>query len=139
MPNAKDLPLPKRMSYAAAGFDLYANIKHNVILKRGEQQLVPTGISIALPFGYEAQVRSRSGLALKHGVTVLNSPGTVDADYRGEIGAIMINHSDYDYVIRRGDRIAQLVIAKVEMAELEEVDELPESVRSGGGFGSTDL
>ena len=139
LPNATDLPLPKRMSEAAAGFDLYANIKYNVILKKGEPQLVPTGISIALPFGYEAQVRPRSGLALKHGVTVLNSPGTVDADYRGEIGAVLINHSDYDYVVKRGDRIAQLVIAKVEMAEFEEVNELPESERGTGGYGSTGL
>ena len=137
--NATDLPLPERMSEAAAGFDLYANIKHNVILKMGEQQLVPTGISIALPFGYEAQVRPRSGLALKHGVTVLNSPGTVDADYRGEIGAILVNHSNYDYVVRRGDRIAQLVIAKVEIAEFEEVNELPESERGSSGYGSTSL
>ena len=138
MPNAMDLPLPKRMSDAAAGFDLCANIKYNVIIKKGERTLVPTGISVALPFGYEAQVRPRSGLALKHGITVLNSPGTVDADYRGEIGAILINHGDSDYVVKRGDRIAQLVITKVEMAELEEADELPESARAGGGYGSTD-
>ena len=137
MPNALDLPLPKRMSEAAAGYDLYANVKHNVILKIGEQTLVPTGISIALPFGFEAQVRPRSGLALKHGVTVLNSPGTVDADYRGEVGVILINHNKYDYVVRRGDRIAQLVITRVEMIELEEVDELPESKRGSGGYGST--
>ena len=136
--NAMDLPLPKRMSEAAAGFDLYANINYNVVLKRGEQQLVPTGISIALPFGYEAQVRPRSGLALKYGVTILNGLGTVDADYRGEVGAILINHSDYDYVVRRGDRIAQLIIARVEMIEFEEVNELPESKRGSGGYGSTD-
>ena len=137
LPNAMDLPLPQRMSTAAAGFDLYANIKYNVILRKGEHALVPTGICIALPFGYEAQVRPRSGLALKHGITVLNSPGTVDADYRGEIGAILVNHSNYDYVVRRGDRIAQLVVARVEMAEFEEVDELPESERGSGGYGST--
>ena len=137
LPNATDLPLPKRMSEAAAGFDLFANIRYNVILKKGEHALVPTGICVALPYGYEAQVRPRSGLALKQGVTVLNSPGTVDADYRGEIGAILINHSDYDYVVKRGDRIAQLVIAKVETAEFEEVNELPESARGCGGYGST--
>ena len=138
LPNAMDLPLPIRMTDAAAGFDLYANIKYNVIIKKGERTRVPTGISVALPFGYEAQVRPRSGLALKHGITILNSPGTVDADYRGEIGAILINHGDTDYVVTRGDRIAQLVIAKVEMAEFEEVDELPESIRGCSGYGSTD-
>ena len=125
------------MSSSAAGFDLYANINYNVIIKKGEHALIPTGISVALPFGYEAQIRPRSGLALKHGITVLNSPGTVDADYRGEIGAILANLSDYDYVVRRGDRVAQLVIAKVEMADFVEVDELPNSERGSGGFGST--
>ena len=135
--DATDLPLPKRMSKDAAGFDLYANVKYNVIIKKGERALVPTGISVALPFGYEAQVRPRSGLALKHGITVLNSPGTVDADYRGEVGAILANLGDDYYVVRRGDRIAQLVISKVEMVEFEEVDELPKSERAGGGYGST--
>ena len=133
-----DLPLPLRMSAAAAGYDLFANIKYNVIIKKGEHVLVPTGISIALPFGYEGQIRPRSGLANKHGITILNSPGTIDADYRGEIGVILINHGNTDYVVKRGDRIAQLVIAKVEMVEFEEVNELPESERGSGGYGSTD-
>ena len=137
LPDANDLPLPKRMSAAAAGFDLYANIRHNVIIKKGERALIPTGISVALPFGYEAQIRPRSGLALKHGVTVLNTPGTVDADYRGELSVLIINMDDWDYVVKRGDRIAQLVIAKVEMVDFLEVDELPESNRGSGGYGST--
>ena len=125
------------MSAAAAGFDLYANIKHNVILKKGERALVPTGISVALPFGYEAQIRPRSGLALKHGITVLNTPGTVDADYRGELCVLLINLDNWDYVVKRGDRIAQLVIVKIEMVEFVETDELPESLRGNDGYGST--
>ena len=137
MPNAIDLPLPKRMSASAAGFDLYANIKYNVIIKKGERALVPTGISVALPFGYEAQVRPRSGLALKHGITVLNTPGTVDADYRGELNVLLINLDEWDYVVKRGDRIAQLVISKVEMVDFEETDVLPESGRGSSGYGST--
>ena len=99
--------------------------------------LVPTGIRIALPFGYEAQVRPRSGLALKHGVTILNSPGTVDADYRGEVSVLLINHGGEDFHISRGDRIAQMVVARVEMVEFEEVDTLPDTLRGSGGYGST--
>ena len=138
LPDAMDLPLPQRMSAAAAGLDLYANIKYNVIIKKGGRALVPTGISVALPSGYEAQIRPRSGLAHKHGITVLNSPGTVDADYRGELSVLLINLDDWDYVVKRGDRIAQLVISRVEKVDFEEVDELPESERGSGGYGSSD-
>ena len=135
--NAMDLPLPCRHTAAAAGLDLRANVHDNVCIKKGSRCLIPTGIMIALPFGFEAQVRPRSGLALRHGVTVLNAPGTVDADYRGEIGVLLINLGDEDFVVRRGDRVAQLVIAKVEMVEFVLVDSLPESVRGAGGYGST--
>ena len=132
---ARDLPLPTRQTPLSAGLDLHANI--SVTIQKGERALVPTGIRVALPFGYEAQVRPRSGLALKHGVTVLNAPGTIDADYRGEVGVLLINHGNEDFHIQRGDRIAQLVLTKVEMADLEEVDELPETPRGDGGYGST--
>jgi dUTP pyrophosphatase len=119
--------------------DLYANIQDEVIIKKGERVLIPTGIRIALPFGYEAQLRPRSGLALKHGITGLNAPGTIDADYRGEISALLINHGSEDFCVNRGDRIAQLVIAKAEMIEFEETDELPESDRGEAGYGSTGI
>jgi len=137
--NAMDLPLPRRYTAAAAGLDLHANVHETVCIKKGCRYLVPTGIMIALPIGYEAQVRPRSGLALKHGVTILNAPGTVDADYRGEIGALLINLGDEDFFVNRGDRVAQLVIAKVEMIDFELVENLPTSVRSAHGFGSTGM
>jgi len=133
--DALDLPLPTRGTPLSAGLDLHAKI--NITIKKGERALVPTGIRVALPFGYEAQVRSRSGLALKHGITVLNSPGTIDADYRGEVAVLLINHGGEDFAITRGDRIAQMVVNKVEMIVFEAVDELPDSVRGEGGFGST--
>jgi len=133
--NALDLPLPTRQTPQSAGLDLHANI--SVTIPKGERTLVPTGIRVALPFGYEAQVRPRSGLALKHGITVINTPGTIDADYRGEIGVVLINHGNEDFAIKRGDRVAQLVIAKVEMIEFQEVDELPDTQRGDGGYGST--
>jgi len=133
--NALDLPLPTRQTPQSAGLDLHANI--SVTILKGERTLVPTGIKVALPFGYEAQVRPRSGLALKHGITVLNAPGTIDADYRGEVGVLLINHGAQDFVIQRGDRIAQLVIAKVEMIDFQEADELPDTLRGDGGYGST--
>ena len=133
--NALDLPLPTRQTPQSAGLDLYANI--STTISKGERALVPTGIRVALPFGYEAQVRPRSGLALKHGITVLNTPGTVDADYRGELSVLLINHGTEDFQVKRGDRIAQLVIAKVEMIEFQEVDELPDTQRGDGGYGST--
>jgi dUTP pyrophosphatase len=129
--------LPRYMTSHSAGMDLFASLEEEVQLAPGERRLIPTGIAIALPEGYEAQVRPRSGLALKHGVTLLNTPGTVDADYRGEIGCIMINLGNEPFVVRDGDRIAQLVINQVDRAELQEVEELPESRRGEGGFGHT--
>jgi dUTP pyrophosphatase len=125
------------MTSHSAGMDLFASLEEEVTLSPGERRLIPTGVAITLPEGYEAQVRPRSGLALKYGVTLLNTPGTVDADYRGEIGCIMINLGDEPFVIRDGDRIAQLVINQVCRAELQEVEELPESRRGVGGFGHT--
>jgi dUTP pyrophosphatase len=129
--------LPRYMTSHSAGMDLCASLEEEVTLPPGERRLIPTGIAIALPEGYEAQVRPRSGLALKHGVTLLNTPGTVDADYRGEIGCIMINLGAEPFVVKDGDRIAQLVIHQVCHAELQEVEELPESTRGEGGFGHT--
>jgi dUTP pyrophosphatase len=135
--DALDLPLPARHSEKAAGMDLYANIHTTITLKPGARVLIPTGIVLALPDGYEAQVRPRSGLALKHGITILNAPGTVDADYRGEVGALLINLGDEDYTLQRGERVAQLVIARITQENLTEVQALPESTRGTGGYGST--
>jgi dUTP pyrophosphatase len=135
--HAKDLPLPAYATTSAAGLDLLAAVAGPVELAPGTHRLIPTGISIALPDGYEAQVRPRSGLALKNGVTVLNSPGTIDADYRGEVGAILINHGTAPFRIERGMRIAQMVIARVAKASFKECDELPPTDRAAGGFGST--
>jgi len=132
--------LPRYMTPLSAGMDLCASLEGGeVTLEPGGWRLVPTGIAIALPEGYEAQIRPRSGLALKQGVTLLNSPGTVDADYRGEIGAIMINLGQEPCVIKDGDRIAQLVVHQVCRAELQEVEELPPSSRGAGGFGHTGM
>jgi dUTP pyrophosphatase len=135
--DAKDLPVPTRQTPQAAGLDLHAKVSSVVTIKKGECVLIPTGIKIALPFGFEAQIRSRSGLALNHGVVVLNSPGTVDADYRGEVKVLLINHGMADFVIKRGDRIAQMIISKVEMMEITETDSLPETERGESGYGST--
>lgn len=132
-----DLPLPSYATKDAAGMDLAAAVATDLVLKPGKRAIVPTGISIALPSGYEAQVRPRSGLAAKNGVTVLNAPGTIDADYRGEVGVILINHGDQDFTITRGMRIAQMVIAPVSPALLHEVAELPDTARGASGFGST--
>ncbi len=129
--------LPKYETIASAGMDLRANLSESITLKPLERTLVKTGLFMELPLGYEAQVRPRSGLALKKGITVLNSPGTIDADYRGEIGVILINLSNEDFVIENGERIAQLVIAKYEQAEFIEVNKLSETSRGTGGFGST--
>jgi dUTP pyrophosphatase len=138
-PHGEGLPLPQYQSAHAAGLDLVAAVPEAspLILAPGQRALVPTGLSIALPAGYEAQVRPRSGLAAKHGVTVLNAPGTVDADYRGEIGVLLINHGDAPFTIRRGERIAQMVIASVARAEFVAAVTLTETERGGGGFGST--
>ena len=130
-------PLPQYATPQSAGMDLRANLEEPVTLKPLERRLIPTGLHIALPAGYEAQVRPRSGLALKKGITVLNSPGTIDADYRGQICVILINLSDKPFVINSGDRIAQLIIAKCEQAEVVQVEVLSETERGAGGFGHT--
>ena len=130
-------PLPSYATPQRAGLDVSANLTEPIELKSLERKLIPTGLHIALPAGYEAQVRPRSGLALKHGVTVLNSPGTVDADYRGEIGIVLVNLSSETFVINDGERIAQLVIARHEQAEFVEVDVLDETERGEGGYGHT--
>lgn len=135
--NKSSHPLPKYQTELSAGMDLYANIEQPLTLKSLERALVPTGLFIELPQGYEAQVRPRSGLAIKNGITVLNSPGTIDADYRGEIGVILVNLSTDTFTVNNGDRIAQMVIAKHETVVLEEADELLETQRGSGGFGST--
>lgn len=139
LPHAESLALPAYQTVHAAGLDLLAAVPEEtpVIIQPGQRGLIPTGLMIAVPPGFEAQVRPRSGLALKHGVTVLNSPGTVDADYRGEVSVLLINHGDEPFTIRRGERIAQLVIAAVAQANLVAVTLLPPTDRGGGGFGST--
>jgi dUTP pyrophosphatase len=139
LPHGEGLALPAYQSAHAAGLDLLAAVPDDapMILAPGKYAMVPTGLTIALPPGYEAQVRPRSGLAAKHGVTVLNSPGTVDADYRGEICVLLINHGDAPFPVRRGERIAQMVIAPVTQVELVAVTALSETARGSGGFGST--
>ncbi|WKV09081.2 dUTP diphosphatase [Thermoanaerobacterium sp. CMT5567-10] len=137
--DALDLPLPKYMSSGAAGMDLYAKVKEDVIIKPGEIKLIETGIMIQLPEGYEAQIRPRSGLALKNGITMLNSPGTIDSDYRGEIKLIIINLGKSDFIVKRGLRIAQMIINKVETPEILEVSELDDTKRGENGFGHTGL
>ena len=135
--HAGDLPLPRAETAHAAGLDLMACVDAEIVLEPGRRVLVPTGFAIALPEGFEAQVRPRSGLALRHGITVLNAPGTIDADYRGEIGVILINHGEAAFTIPRGLRIAQLVVAPLARARLVETAALPASRRGQGGFGST--
>jgi len=129
--------LPAYETIASAGMDLRANLSEGLLLKSGERLLVPTGLFIALPEGYEAQIRPRSGLAFKHGITVLNSPGTIDADYRGEVKVLLINHGAEDFEIKDGERIAQMVIAAHARIEWNSVTELEETERGAGGFGST--
>lgn len=138
--NKSKHPLPSYETLLSAGMDLRADLGADpspILISSGERCLIKTGLLIELPEGYEAQIRPRSGLAIKHGITVLNSPGTIDADYRGEIGVIIINHSNEVFVVRHGDRIAQMVINKFERAEWEEVEELSETERGEGGFGHT--
>lgn len=130
-------PLPEYATTQSAGMDLRANIDESIVLHPMERRLVPTGLFMALPVGYEAQIRPRSGLALKHGITVLNTPGTIDADYRGEIMVLLINFSQNDFVINDGERIAQMVIAKHENAEFIEVETLDDTERGKGGYGHT--
>ncbi|MFZ9414377.1 MAG: dUTP diphosphatase [Alphaproteobacteria bacterium] len=137
LPHGRDLPLPAYATAGAAGCDLHAAVEAPLEIPPGGRALVPTGIAIALPEGTEAQVRPRSGLALRHGVTCLNSPGTIDADYRGEVGVILANLGDAPFVVTRGMRIAQLVVAPVARVAWDELAELPATLRGGGGFGST--
>ena len=135
--NLSKHPLPSYETSASAGMDLRANLDEHMVLKPMERKLIPTGLSIELPVGFEAQIRPRSGLAFKFGISIVNSPGTIDADYRGEIGVIVVNLSKDPFVINDGERIAQLVIAKHERAEWVEVNELTKTSRGEGGFGST--
>lgn len=137
LPHANDLPLPKYESNYAAGVDLRAAVSESLTLKEGERKLIPTGLQMALPEGYEAQIRPRSGLAWRNGITMLNTPGTIDSDYRGEVKVLAINHGNEPFVIEHGDRIAQMVVAPVQQCNISEVNELPKSVRGGEGFGST--
>ena len=130
-------PLPAYATSQSAGMDLRANIDESIVLHPMERRLVPTGLDIALPQGFEAQIRPRSGLALKHGITVLNTPGTIDADYRGELMVLLINFSDTDFVINDGERIAQMVVARHEQIEFQLVDELDDTERGAGGYGHT--
>lgn len=135
--NKSSNALPHYETIASAGMDLRAHLENDIVLPPMERVIIPTGLFMELPFGYEAQVRPRSGLAAKHGLTVLNSPGTVDADYRGEIGVILVNLSNTAFTIKNGERIAQMVIAKHDRAEWEEVQSLSDTSRGTGGFGST--
>lgn len=135
--NTSQNPLPKYQTEGSAGMDLMANLTSPIVLKSMERKVISTGLFMELPLGYEAQVRPRSGLAIKNGITCLNTPGTIDADYRGEVGVILINLSTEDFVINNGDRIAQMIIAKHEIAQLIEVKELSSTERGAGGMGST--
>lgn len=135
--NRSKHPLPEYKTELSAGMDLTANLDEPIVLQSLERKLIPTGLFLELPAGFEAQVRPRSGLAFKHGISVLNSPGTIDADYRGEIGVILVNLSKEEFIVQDGERIAQLVIAKHEVANWVEVEELDDTSRGAGGFGST--
>ena len=137
--HASDLELPSYESAFAAGMDVRAALEDPIELKPGERTLVPTGLQMALPEGYEAQIRPRSGLAYRNGITMLNTPGTIDADYRGELKVLAINHGQEVFTIEHGDRIAQMVIAPVQQMFVEEVDDLPDTERGSGGFGSTGI
>jgi dUTP diphosphatase len=137
LPHGEGLELPHYASAHAAGMDLRAAVEAEIILAPGERALIPTGLAIALPEGFEAQVRPRSGLALKHGITVLNSPGTIDADYRGEVGVILVNHGQHPFPIQRGERIAQMVIAPVSRVAWQPADALDDTARGASGFGSS--
>lgn len=139
LPHGADLPLPEYATSDSAGLDLLAAVAEDLTLAPGARALVPTGLAVALPAGYEAQVRPRSGLALKHGVTVLNSPGTIDADYRGEVGVILANLGESPFVVTRGMRIAQFVLAPVSRLAWQAVTALPDTARGAGGFGSTGM
>mgnify|MGYP006295367285 CR=1 len=137
LPGGEGLPLPQYKTDHAAGLDLPAAVQRDTVIPAGKFKLIPTGFSVEIPVGYEGQVRPRSGLAVKHGIGILNAPGTIDADYRGEIGVILFNFSDRDFTISRGDRIAQLVITRMEHVSSREVEHLNDSRRGEGGFGHT--
>lgn len=137
LPHGMDLPLPKYETVDSAGMDLMAAVESDVVIQSGQRVLIPTGFSVALPSGYEWQIRPRSGLAFKHGISLPNTPGTIDADYRGEIKVLLINHGDTDFVVQRGMRIAQAVLVPVWQATFVEVDTLDDTHRGDGGFGST--
>lgn len=137
LPGFEDLPLPKYATSGSAGMDIRAAVSEDLVIKSGTTELIPTGIAIALPAGYECQVRSRSGLAIKNGIFALNAPGTIDSDYRGEIKIILSNFSKVDFTVSRGDRVAQLVVAKYETVDWQQTDDLDETSRGAGGFGST--
>jgi dUTP pyrophosphatase len=132
-----DLPLPRYMTPGSSGVDLYAANQQDLLIAAGAVVLVPTGIAVAIPEGFEAQIRPRSGLALNHGLTLLNTPGTIDADYRGEIKVIVINLGDKEYILKKGERIAQMIFSRVERVELMEVENLDDTARGSGGFGHT--
>ena len=133
----QDLPLPKYESTHSSGMDLRADVKEDIVLKAGERTLIPTGLAVEFPDGHELQIRPRSGLAIKNGISMVNTPGTIDADYRGEFKVIIINHGSEDFVIKRGDRIAQMVMAPIVQPEIIEVQEVNDTDRGAGGFGST--
>ena len=137
LPGNEDLPLPRYMTEHAAGLDVFAAVGQEVSIFPGQREMIPTGLAIALPEGYEAQIRPRSGIAWKHGVTLVNAPGTIDADYRGEIGILLINHGDQTFVVRRGDRIAQMIVQRVCRVQWDVHPELNPTGRGDGGFGHT--
>ena len=134
---SKEIPLPKYETSGSSGMDLAANLKSEISIESGKTAIIPTGISLSIPKGFEIQIRPRSGLAAKNNISVLNTPGTIDSDYRGEIKVIIYNHGDENFLISNGDRIAQMILTPVLKMELEEVNNLPESIRGKGGFGST--
>lgn len=136
-PQSLDVQLPRYMTEFSSGLDIFASVSEDTVLDPGQRKLIPTGIALAIPPGYEAQIRPRSGLALTHGITLLNSPGTIDADYRGEVGLILINHGAKPFVIKRGDRLAQMIISRAYRAELQEEETLDITTRNSGGFGHT--
>lgn len=139
LPGHEDIPLPTYETPGSSGMDLRAAVRGRVVLNQGEIRFIPTGLAVSLPSGYEAQIRPRSGLALKHGIGMVNSPGTIDSDYRGEVGLIVINWGDRPFEINRGDRIAQMVISRIWKAEVIEVEDLDSTCRGEGGFGHSGL
>src|SRR5579864_8397161 len=137
LPEGRGLPLPTYMTHGSAGCDLYAALEDQITIEPGARALIPAGFCMALPHGYEAQIRPRSGLAVKHGVTCLNTPGTIDADYRGPVCVLLINLGEVPFTLQRGDRIAQMLVSRVERAQFRETERLDVTLRAAGGFGST--